>query len=544
MDKIMIYWKIPMGYEIIKRTRDVDLYTAGEILKSRKQKCITIAKRVGNRAEIVSHYIKCPHCGKETPAYAHYLNENSCALPKKSKIEIDGWANIQLSLLGEPDEELKIQEYEDFSREYICPECGYSSNKSNEYTELYIDYVDGKLYVKRAIKNLSEFVLLKWLNGSTAIEFPVYEQVVFDFEAGSTYMEFISDKKVVCTTPVTDSEIDFTGDILIDLFSKSNIVKRTIRSCFEKITSHKMPFTTNELDIDKFVNFVRFTGFPKEFYEAIPFWKGSRVVDESFKQVYEWLGNSESAMKLLEKSSIPYCKSIKRLFAKRSGLFFYIKECEFLYGLLNDVNLFCAFLNKKYIFQLLSMMHYYETPMKTFLSDYSAALEKSRFINNLYCFDYVISYAIYYNSLSAYVQKKEREKWLLEKNIFRKAIPYSQRANEISAPISLVASNMKDTIVDKYRFKYLRTKQECVVAGERMDNCLVKWDSCSNPVVAIYKGDKIVAAVEFLNNVLVQAKECRNKSIEPNSDLYNAIEKWCKRNSINFDSEKLDDCPF
>ena len=116
------------------------------------------------------------------------------------------------------------------------------------------------------------------------------------------------------------------------------------------------------------------------------------------------------------------------------------------------------------------------------------------------------------------------------------------RENNIS--VSFRGSGEKDMVVDKYRFKHLRTKQECVIAGEKMKNCLVNWDSYSNPAVIIYKGDKIVAAVEFLNGVLVQAKQCRNKSIEPDSDLCRAIEKWCKINNIKFDPEKLDDLPF
>ena len=68
--------------------------------------------------------------------------------------------------------------------------------------------------------------------------------------------------------------------------------------------------------------------------------------------VVSWMAvaeNPANAIQLLERSSIPFCKSIKRLFAKRSGLFFYLKECEFLYGLFNDVNLFCTYMNEKYI---------------------------------------------------------------------------------------------------------------------------------------------------------------------------------------------------
>lgn len=534
--------QIPLGYEIVQRTKIVDLYTAYEILRSKKQRHITTARRTGYKAELVTHYIKCPHCGKMVYAYAHYHNKNAVAYPKKSKSTIFEWSDVQPSLESEPDVELQIQDFEDFSGEYICPKCGYSSNKSNEYTELYIDYVYGKLLVKKSIKNLSELISLKWLRGTTAIDFPLYEQFVFDFESGKTYVQILNENNIICTEAVTDSETDFSSDILIDLFSKNNMVKRKVRSFLEEITGYKMPFTTNELDIDKFVDFVRFVGFPKYFYEAIPFWGGIRVLDESFKDITDNLRTPKDAMKLLEKSSLPFCKSVKRLFAKKSGLFFYLKECEFLYSLVNDVNLLCTYLKKPFIFHFLSMMHYYDYPVKIFLKDYLNVLGQARFKNTFLPVDIYIEYAIFYGSLSLYVRKKEHHKWYTGDKFFdcSKILPF--RENNIS--VSFRDSGEKDMVVDKYRFKHLRTKQECVIAGEKMKNCLVNWDSYSNPVVIVYKGDKIVAAVEFLNGVLVQAKQCRNKSIEPDSDLCRAIEKWCKINNIKFDPEKLDDLPF
>ena len=170
-------------------------------------------------------------------------------------------------------------------------------------------------------------------------------------------------------------------------------------------------------------------------------------------------------------------------------------------------------------------------------------LGQVRFKNTFLPVDIYIQYAIFYGSLSLYVRKKEHHKWCTGDKFFdcSKILSF-RRENNIS--VSFRGSGEKDMVVDKYRFKHLRTKQECIIAGEKMKNCLVNWDSYSNPAVIIYKGDKIVAAVEFLNGVLVQAKQCRNKSIEPVSNLCRAIEKWCKINNIKFDPEKLDDLPF
>ena len=188
------------------------------------------------------------------------------------------------------------------------------------------------------------------------------------------------------------------------------------------------------------------------------------------------------------------------------------------------------------------MLHYYDCSVKIFLKDYLNVLGQKRFNTTFLPVDFYIHYAAFYGSLSIYVRKKEQQKWLEGDIVVDGTKVLLYKENNIS--VSFRASEKKDMVVDKYRFKHLRTKRECVIAGEKMKNCLVNWDSYSNPVVIVYKGDKIVAAVEFLNGVLVQAKQCRNESIEPDSDLYNVIEKWCKINNIKFDPEKLDDLPF
>ncbi len=544
MGKTEISLEIPSGYRIIEKTKVVDLYTAYEILRSRKQRHITTARRTEYEAELITHYIKCPHCGKMVYAYPHYHDKLCFTNPKKSKAAILEWSDVQPGLESNPDVELQIQEIKNFSGKYMCPGCGHISRKSGGYINIDIDYAYGKLVVKKSINNLSELVSLKWLSGTTAIEFPIYEQIVFDLESGKTYVQILTEKNIICIAPFTDSEANFSGDVLIDLLSKNTVLKRKLKQCLEDLTGYKIPFTLNELDVDKFANFVRFKGYPEDFYEAIPFWGGTRVLDESFKDVTDNLRTPEGAMELLEKSSIPFCKSVKRLFANKSGLFFYLNECEFLYGLFNDVNLFCTCLNSGFIFDFLSTMHYHEYSLKTFLTDFLMVLGRKQFTRRFATSGAVICYAMSYSTLSFYARKREQEKWKKNINVFEKIYFRLYIANEISVPLPLMPKNMKDCVIDNYRFKYLRTKRESAIAGEIMKNCLVNWDSYSNPVVIIYKGDKIVAAVEFLNGVLVQAKQCRNESIEPDSDLYNVIEKWCKINNIKFDPEKLDDLPF
>lgn len=77
-----------------------------------------------------------------------------------------------------------------------------------------------------------------------------------------------------------------------------------------------------------------------------------------------------------------------------------------------------------------------------------------------------------------------------------------------------------------------------------MQNCLANWETFDNPVVVVVEGEKSVAAIEVEHNKIIQARLKDNKAITIGTDLYEAIEKWCKKYKIEFNPEKLDDLPF
>ena len=114
----------------------------------------------------------------------------------------------------------------------------------------------------------------------------------------------------------------------------------------------------------------------------------------------------------------------------------------------------------------------------------------------------------------------------------------------LSMPMREIPKNMENCKVDKYFFQWLRTKREYISAGEQLHNCLVNWETERNPVAVVMQKGEAVAAIEVRAGEIFQAKLKENKSIEPDSDLCRAIEKWCEINNIKFDPAKLDDLPF
>ncbi len=539
MNVLNLSFEIATGYEFIERINEVDLYSACEMLTSRKQNHITYVKRTGDRAQVITHFIKCPHCGKEAYAYSHYHTVRWFAQHKRSLEKILSWADIQPSMLGESENILYIQSSKFDDKVYTCKWCGYASQKVSNRLLIEIEYTDNKLFVKKPIKNLTELVSLKWLKGTANMNFPLSEIAVFDFSSRNTYLEIESDGNCICSHKVTDSVFNYDNDALVDLFQKNIIIKRTVKRLFEKITGESIAFSVKELDFFRLVELLRFTGFPKNFYYAIPYWENANVIDDSFCEIANKISNPQAAMMLLKNSTIPDCKSVKRVFTQNSGLFFYIKECEFLYSVLDDVNLFCSIINKDFIFQFLSIMHHYDYSLKTFLKDYSSVMGKAKLVNKFNCCEFIVGYAMFYSSLSEYIRIKEQEKWLLGVNVFRQAPITLRTRNSISIPLYNVTENMKNAVVDKHRIVYLRTKKECINAGERLDNCLTEWDSSLGTLAVVYNDNKMVAAIEISKNEIVQARRKNNKAIEEHSELYYVIKKWAKHCGIDFDIEKL-----
>ena len=108
----------------------------------------------------------------------------------------------------------------------------------------------------------------------------------------------------------------------------------------------------------------------------------------------------------------------------------------------------------------------------------------------------------------------------------------------VSVPMHDLPENATDCVIDRYRFKWLRTKKEYQEAGRALDNCLKLWEPCDNPVVAVYKGRKIIAAIEVEGKYLRQALRIHNTAIDKQSALYSAIKKWSSSNSYQIRLEE------
>lgn len=67
--------KVNYGFRIEEKTDVFDIKTAVKVLNSKSQRLYTCVVNKGAYAELTSHTIICPFCGKEIPAYEDFINK-------------------------------------------------------------------------------------------------------------------------------------------------------------------------------------------------------------------------------------------------------------------------------------------------------------------------------------------------------------------------------------------------------------------------------------------------------------------------------------
>ncbi len=529
--------KIPLGYEVIEKEELIELKNVVEVFKNKGENYISQIKKIGENALVTRHRIRCPHCEELAGIYLPEIYEDVNNEPLRSEKEVEEWLNSEKNLFTENAVMMSVSKLLKYSDEYLCEKCGFVSKKNEDFCELFIETIDKELLVKRELKNLGEIADINWNVGELLVTFPMSEQLVFDFESGKVRIELISDKKVVSRV-VTNNELKLDGHLLIDLISKNEKLKRVLVKNFEEISGYKISFELNELDFQMFVNLTFYNGFPKDFYDAIPFKSNKNVLDESFEELAEQLRNPLMAMNLLEKSTLPACKSIKKLFATRSGLFFYINECEQLDDFFKDVNVLRNVLSDEYVFSELVDVHYHNC--QPFFYDFGSVADKKMLVRVSKILGFLISYAIKYSSLSEYAKNSEREKWSSAAEIAEEILNSKFIEPAISMPMHPVPTNAKIETIGRYTFRWLRTKNEYTKAGKELENCLTMWYPSGNPVVTVLVDERMIASIEIEGENVIQARLKNNNSISVNSDLYKTICKWCGMQQINITNDAIE----
>lgn len=540
--------KIPNGFTILEKKRTVDAVTACKLLNSRRLLHYTRAERHKENYEITWHVIRCPYCGRETPAYLKYLQPRELLKGFVRKKAPEEFVSQQLSFYDTGIQKTFLVQNPIRPNKFHCPRCGLVSTAAEPTEFLTVKSSDSVVSVEREIPDFSDLMEIDWINELAINDLTgLREKLVFDFEQGRTYLQIVNETGVCKQLDLTETDSMPTNDILEQQLKTNIQLKMTLRTAFQRRQKEPLPFALSELELPQWILLTQFQGFPRAFYDQIPFSKENpNALHGSFIHIAEQLRTPEAAMAALKNSSLPDIKSVRKLFLEHPGYFFYLKECAMLYGILQDPNLLCRALQPRRSFMsylTLGFLHRCPGAIK-FYQDYARIMgavglcrrlesKKIGCENYGYIENYVLS--------EPDMQEAEHRRWKEKKCHFVRS-----HQEGFCLPIApMPPEDIPNSEIDGFSFRWLRSEREYAAAGKAMSNCLGDWEIEEGPVLTVtpnLKGQKgiPVAAVEVESyprdaKLINQALEAGNKRIEKGSPLYLALRKWCERFNVFWD---------
>lgn len=552
------------GYKIEQVNKRMSPDEAVALLSSKAQHRYSSVICCGSDVEVSRYIWTCPYCNAHLPAYQEYFfgtkrsKKKTKGRTKANSLKGSGYVKIPRDKITETIEgQLQISLFNDDRKIVLnrpmgdvkvkCPRCGKVARTHTQSKQ--ITFTKKKhLFEITAECDIKDVLAAKWISKLWEdVDFPVYETATFNFKKGRVYLTLHSDdwKKVYTVSDVTEKAETWTGGAIYNAFKTYKVVQRNFKRAFMNYYPNGFPFDQQELTLGKYVYLTRFIGYPRNFYDGIPFKLCTSRLDSSFKKIGRSLHNAANLEQAYNQSGLPRkSKTIRKIFFENPALMFYTDECVRLNQIINDVNLFRKLLSDESIFEILVQLHIFPN-MYDFVIDYANLKGRKEFVANLLNHRTFVFYdAVIYSALSPVAKKIKQEKW--KTKVFGRpamndfddimedpGIPILQRARMYSIPMSPTVKSIQDCEIDSYKFRWLVNSSDYSSAGRELNNCLTNWSPEDNPVVAVYDKNNIaVAAIEIINSddpYIVQVRGNRNSDIEDNHTLNRAYKKWKQR---------------
>lgn len=542
----------PLGYTLETVAESMDIFKAEEILSSRRQRRYSRVLRRGMEAQLERHLWICPFCGEHIPAYPCYFSKATIYKPLLRE-EIHNCLSPQLSMFERSDS-LTLNKPIGCGK-WGCPKCGRSSGPSHRTRQVRYTVKRGQLQISVKLEGLEDVLCLRWPQKPImSLCLPLTEKIVFNFRKGRVYLKLHDAWGRTCAgLDITQIPEAWNSGVLYDILTNSKANRRAFKKGFAMAYGKKLPFPDCELSLDKLVAMTRFIGYSPDFYCAIPYLEDSCRIDSSFRRAASILHRADRVPRLYDESQLPQVKSVKRVFYENAGLLFYLDECIKLWQLIGDVNVYHRLISCSSIYDILSRMHIYPG-VEDYYRDYAAAKGPAAFARLIMTsFLQVNNKAITYRSMSVQARKMKRDEWK-KKKPHRKLLEWDGDLEEYhdedhrytaaeygpgsveppviySIPMHSTDRQIDACIIDGCCFAWLRSSNEYRAAGRALKNCLVRWEKDQNPVVAVRKEGRIVAAIEIdpETHTVIQKAVAGNRYIEAEPGLAQAYSKWKTR---------------
>jgi len=534
--KTQIELKIPQGFRLEEETTQMKIWDAETLLLTKKRRKYTKAVRVGDDAVLHSRYIRCPYCNSRLSAVRDpWVDEEPT-----SDAQVRRWASMQLALPScEAAPTLPLSVPVADPMQLRCPVCHEVSRKSGTDRTVELSLDKRRIRLRSRILGIDELLSLEWMHaGEIRISLPVYEVLVFNLARGRVHVR-VEDAlgRVLAQRDVTASPKLLKGGASYKLLTTNKLVLRRVKNLFRQAWGVELPYSGRSVTVDALFRMTQFRGYPREFYDCVPYVQDSLCIDSSFRCVAGKLRDASRLETVFEASALPQVKSLRRVLFEAPGMFFYLPEIESLWQAVSDVNVLCRILQGSRIFEILSALHM-RPGMLVYFRDYCEERGATALCDSLEKYWGTIrEKAIDYSCMSLRARQEARKRW--HRKLEKRALPLSLATYAV--PMARPDSRIPDCCIDGYDFFWLRNSNEYAQAAEGLQNCLRNRSPNDAPVVCIRRKEEYVGAVEISKGEIVQARGFDNCSLELDPRLDAAFEKWRQRYQLEWADEEEED---
>lgn len=534
---------IPLGFNIIQKVEETDLWQAEKYLMSRRAKRYVKAVRDNDKIYLYAQYLVCPYCRKEfvineNTFFAHFNKKNKMNLKSLiSNDDVREFTSRYISLFEyDRKRELTINPVMSAPELFDCPDCKNRSYHIDTVRKVEIALKNKKIAVKCEMVSGNEFLSCKWIESEKhRITFPMFEVVTFDLAKGRVNARLEDEKgNKLYYRDITSLPELLKGGAVYNILTKNKLVMRNVKRMFSAIWTETLPFSGRMIGIEELFKMTRFVGYPATFYDAVPFLEESYMIDRSFSYIVKKLHCANNINEIFRSFSIPDKKSIRRIMFNDPGLLFYISEIASLSDIFVDLNVICRFLKNRNIYEILSSIHQ-RHGILLYIRDYCSikgAVNTIVQIENDW--EYIRSKAISYASLNHEIQKEIQKDWK-KKQKEQRMVWYIP---EYSIPVRHSGKRIKDCIIDGYSFVLLKNSNEYMQASKQLSNCIKECKRYPASIVCVRSNDKYIAAIEVEDDCVIQAKGYNNEVLSNDYYLYVAFCKWATLNRLSICDEE------
>lgn len=372
------------------------------------------------------------------------------------------------------------------------------------------------------LRDLRDLFSASWLQTQhVAFGAPMTETATFDFARGSVTLGIEAAGSVLAAREITLQPYAWRGGALLRLLGEDEALPRAVQAAFARFGAN----VAEEPQPAQYVAATYFHGYDERFYETIPFpLEEEALPDEALLARAEPLRDARALPALYARSALPQMKSVRRAMFTDPGLFFYLRECEQVWSLLPDPNLFCRFLRSDAAYEMLLQLQTFPAcveALRVLCAGYPA--------HDVYLMltdapEAVISAACSYLAANAGVRRRMFTQWQSTR------MPWRERSlPECSVPVRSDTWLRTDRI-GQFRFRRLRSTGEFVAAGIALNNCLGEMAGACVYVVCC--NSALRAAIEIVSGAITQAYLADNEALSDDPELYEAVGMWARLNGL------------